>query len=142
MISVEELAWAAGLFDGEGSVGLYPANRSRGHHLVVTVANCHVPTLERFVEWFGGSIYRTNPHDSKRRPIYQWQLSGKEKMADFLYQIHPYSVTKRLQIWIAAEWLALRTRARRCCAPLTAEELQIDQKMAVLLKQAKKAETE
>jgi len=136
-----DLAWAAGLFDGEGTVGIYPSGKS-GHRLAVEIGNSHLVTLERFVELFGGRIYRIR---SKRpqRQMYQWSITERTKGTDFLYAIHPYSVTKRRQIWLAAEWVALRPRRRpNRYRPLTPEERQIDQTFGFLLREAKKAEIE
>lgn len=93
MISDE---YAAGFFDGEGSV--YAATRRhlgyRNPTLLVTIANTVVTPLEAFQARWGGSICKRFINDGRRRDQYQWVLAPR--MADpFLRAVHPHVIIKK-----------------------------------------------
>jgi hypothetical protein len=73
----EDLAWAAGLYDGEGSTGCYikkrPAGRVDSVQFRVTVGQHHDPeVLHRFVGAVGmGKVYGPYRHPSGERFAFQ-----------------------------------------------------------------------
>lgn len=99
------LAWAAGFFDGEGSVVVElsksPESLS-GYRtsLHANVTQTSVPCLEVFVKHFGGSIktYQfTSPNSIRWAVQYTWTVRN-EKAVSFLKAIRPFSIVKASQI--------------------------------------------
>ena len=73
-----ELAWAAGLFDGEGSTGAYLFNGGRQTYLRMQLRqNGHTQpvVLERFQRAVGGGLIH-GPHRSKTTPQWNWVANG------------------------------------------------------------------
>src|SRR5256885_8714165 len=70
----EELAWAAGFFDGEGWVGT--GLRSGRRYPRLAVAQKDRRALERFQAAVSvGHIHGPNPHGHKN-PLYQYETNG------------------------------------------------------------------
>ena len=92
-ITVAELAYFAGFFDGEGCVAAYKRK------YVVSLTNCDVRPLARARELWGGYISRqsatSRPHAI--RDLWRWQIYGQKSRA-FLEAIRPYTILKREQI--------------------------------------------
>ena len=92
-----EVSWAAGLFDGEGSVGAYTSGRN--HYLSssrkypkVTVSNTDKYLLDRFQNAVGiGKIYgpkvSKNPRWSAR---YDYRLDGYQQVMTLFTILGPY----------------------------------------------------
>lgn len=81
-----ELAWAAGFFDGEGSV-----SRNRNQPVLVVGQTGTTEHLERFIRAVGvGRVlgpYKGTGFSS--RPAYRWQVYG-EKARVVMTQLRPY----------------------------------------------------
>lgn len=93
MIEVE-LAWAAGLFEGEGSVRISkPAARNWGS-LNVDVPNTDEVLVRFFHERWGGSVSH-HPAVLRRRGYWRWRIAAKQA-ATFLAAIRPYVVSERV----------------------------------------------
>jgi hypothetical protein len=72
----EDLAWAAGLFDGEGNVGFY--NRV---HIMMNISQCDRWVLDRFQTIVGrGAIYGPYPRSVNRNwtPIHAYSVGKYE----------------------------------------------------------------
>lgn len=90
-----DLAWAAGFFDGEGSVGAYKSGRtfylSAGYkYPKVSVTNTDLELLEKFQRIVGlGKIYGPRKLEKAHwKPRYDYRLDGFEnvqKLFDLLY---------------------------------------------------------
>jgi hypothetical protein len=104
------VAWAAGLFDGEGSISIIlhrPAKKPPYHYLNVSVTNTCVPALEAIRSIFGyGCVSRRNRIEG-RRAVFTW-ATGAHAAEVFLRAILPYAVIKRPQIELALEYRSLR----------------------------------
>jgi len=74
VISVDELAYLAGFFEGEGSVTISPRMPFMPN-IKVSVGNTQLLPLERFHNIFGGVI-RPEKNRPNRRPFYVWVLNG------------------------------------------------------------------
>jgi len=91
-----ELAYAAGLFDGEGCVSINKVRQKQyvrdGYQLRCSISITHEPTSFWFQERFGGShklIARKNA-----RNYWQWVLVAR-KARTFLEAVEPYLVIKK-----------------------------------------------
>ena len=86
----ENLAWAAGFFDGEAYIGYII--RHRGRQLAVSIAQVERSPLDRFSKVVGkGKVYGPYSHRNKKhRDYYQSTCNGKdvitvvEKLCPFL----------------------------------------------------------
>jgi hypothetical protein len=92
-----ELAWAAGLFEGEGSVRISkPASRNLGS-LIVSVVNTDRQVLDFFQERWPGHMQPARGLDpTRQRPAWVW-LTAALKAATFLRAIEPFLRTDRVR---------------------------------------------
>ncbi len=101
----EEVAYAAGLIDGEGCISIY-CNRRNGldfHYVRLTVQLSYkgLPTLKRMQSAFGGSIAsRVEKRNSPPTPFYVWRL-GQQDACRLLYAMLPYMGIKRANALLA-----------------------------------------
>jgi hypothetical protein len=89
-----ELAYAAGLFDGEGSISLVRQKNNRSHSPQVAVASNDYEVLVWFQKRFGGSIVTKQPRKSTHSVSYDWRLTDRRALT-FLQLIRPYLVIQR-----------------------------------------------
>ena len=121
MAKPEELAWAAGLFDGEGSIGLYYQKAGEQSGKVRMRWTCYLivcmldgDCVKRFYEIVGeGSVTRrkrnTSFHSGR---MWEWKASCLQ--ADrVLEQILPYLVSKRNQAEMFKEFRGLPRSTRK-----------------------------
>lgn len=98
--------WAAGIFEGEGTVTIAVRNQDETFRLVCMVVNTDeqiiVPLHDR---WGGWKQYRELP--GNRRPAWTWTVTGP-RAEQFVRDIHPFIRTDRVR---AKFVLALRFRA-------------------------------
>jgi hypothetical protein len=104
MSEIEQAAWAAGFFDGEGTIGLVGRPGQPGAAMSIQQASsCGVPeTLERFREIVrAGSI--TGPRmvasPWSRLPQYRWQVGRFVEIERVVAMLYPYGdIVKREQM--------------------------------------------
>jgi hypothetical protein len=74
----EELAWAAGLFEGEGYIGNYSQGGYLGRKARVT--NTDLEVLQKFQLAIGfGQIYGPRKQTAtERKPIWSWEVGRQE----------------------------------------------------------------
>ena len=89
-----ELAYAAGLFDGEGSISLVRQKNNRSHSPQVAVASNDCEVLLWLQKRFGGSIVTKQPRKSTHSVSYDWRLTDRRALA-FLQMVRPYLVIQR-----------------------------------------------
>jgi len=99
----EELAWAAGFFDGEGSFCvLIPNRKTMRPMLHATIHQTNKITLERFQTACGGLGRITGPYTKARawnsKPYWVWQTSKFEHAQQVVLCLWPWlSSPKRTQ---------------------------------------------
>jgi hypothetical protein len=115
-IAATDAAWLAGLFDGEGSVGLsfrrYKGKTGKGAWTIrLNICNTHGPTIQRVrdIVGFGDGQIRVPADRPHKRPVFAW-VAESLAAETFLKLMEPYSVTKAEQI---ASALAARDLWRR-----------------------------
>lgn len=101
-----ELAWAAGFFDGEGTVSLIRWKKSpRGkEYLTVSIGQSYVTEeLERFGRAVGfpqtkvsGPFRGTS---GNRGPVYKWQASGKRAHC-VMQRLLPYLCSRKREKYL------------------------------------------
>lgn len=100
----EQIGWAAGLFDGEGSVCI---DRGGVGKVIVSVTNSYRPALKLFKDWFDGYITTDS-----RKPVFRWWQYSKGA-ALFLLKIRPYLQIKKKQAEAAIDYHMLSRDGRR-----------------------------
>lgn len=105
-----ELAWAAGLFEGEGTIRINSATKRNLGHLAVSVVN----TDRQIVDWFQarwpGSVKAATGLRPRQRPAWVWVIAARQA-AVFLEAITPYLVRDavRAKVAIALEFQGQKT---------------------------------
>lgn len=109
-----DLAWAAGIIDGEGHIRLTlckPGINRRatpGYQLCLAVRMTCEATIRRLYLIFGsGTVIPVRPRNpQKHKPTFQWRVSD-QGAADVLIAISPYMTTKLSQAEIGIEFRRL-----------------------------------
>lgn len=109
-----EIAWLAGLFEGEGSI-VFSHGKLR-KSVTITISNTILPLLEKVLEVVGtGAIqnmtrYKVNP---KHSPAWLWRCHG-ENARILLERMMPWFIVKKQRAEIAlgirplSEWVSLK----------------------------------
>lgn len=101
MLSREEAAWLAGLFDGEGCIS-QPRKEHRAS-LRLTITNTHYGLLERILEVAGvGKIIDHKAPTDRHSQTWNWQCYS-DNARDLLRQMLPWLIVKREKALIAIE---------------------------------------
>ena len=106
-ISVEDVIWTAGFFDGEGMVAISRLLGNGTFRLLVEIVQVQSPPVQPVFSMlleFGGSIYSV-PLSPGRQPKWRWQIGGRDA-ALFLRTIRPYLKFKREEVDIALEFFS------------------------------------
>ena len=99
------VAWTAGFFDGEGSVGIF-RQRSRDRAMTLRIRagqNTREP-LERFVMLWGGSIWHRKANE-RQTEFYVWVKFSRPAF-EALEEMEPYLVVKRPHVQIARDFMS------------------------------------
>lgn len=110
-----ELAYLAGIVDGEGYIGIKttPARGDRvttGFHARIQVRMTDEPAIA-LLSQLGGSYYRENPHAERGKPLYCWQVS--DRLAEqALTALLPYLRVKKQQAETVLELRRLQATGR------------------------------
>lgn len=107
-----QLAWAAGLVDGEGciTIAYHPPCAKHGtinpqHILILKVAMGHQPTLERLRSIFNvGTVHKVPT--KKHNPAWSW-LVQSTRAYEIIKLLRPYLVTKAAEADIALKFMEL-----------------------------------
>ena len=92
--------WAAGFFDGEGSVTIIKS----AYGLQISVTNNYKTIIEEFARRFDGSIATTSRANRKNK-TYQFFFSFKAAR-EFLTQVLPYLRVKRADAELALDYIS------------------------------------
>lgn len=105
----EDLAWAAGFFDGEGSTGCnwqknHP-NGNRYRYLRMQVDQVEPTTLQRLQSILGGKLTGPySPRNINHSPHWHWVITSFEEVQFTVCRLWPWlSKPKRNQIKIAVK---------------------------------------
>lgn len=103
--TLEDKVYAAGFFDGEGSVTITRQEAKYGplHHLVVTASQKHLKVIEWFRNIWEGYICIRRPGDVQ---LYDWRITTNGA-ARFLADIAPYTKIKSNQAALGLEFTEL-----------------------------------
>ena len=94
------IAWAAGLFEGEGTIGKGSRTDKRrpGQQLptyAIRVGMTDRDVIQRLQDNFGGQIYEAPDKRGNRKLMYRWYLSKKAEVKKLLQLMLPYFGLRR-----------------------------------------------
>ena len=141
-MTITELAWAAGIIDGEGCILVRRTKRPGGGSpiftLIVSVNMTHRPTVARLAEIFHcGGCWANPPRGARRRPMYLWTICTKNARA-ILRRIRPYLVTKAHQADLAEAFSALPVWRGRPRGGIPAALVRERERLYALMRAAKR----
>jgi hypothetical protein len=92
----ENVAWAAGLFEGEGSI----ICATKSHGVQLSLGSTDRDVIDRFVRMTGGKIYGPYRPNGKRTPanrkdIFQWKIQDTLRAQVLLREFWPYLGERR-----------------------------------------------
>jgi hypothetical protein len=98
-VSASDLAYCAGIVDGEGCIGIYQnrkadSGRSITYSAVVVVAMTRPEAIEFLAATFGGALRQDRRKTKTGKPVYRWVLHIKEAVA-LLEIICPFLKVKK-----------------------------------------------
>ena len=105
MATKTELAWAAGVVDGEGCILIYQAHTNTGEAWVIRliVSNTDKKMILRLQKIFGiGNLTFTGRRKAGYKDIWRYEVAAK-KAEIVLRLLKPYLVTKQTEARIAVE---------------------------------------
>lgn len=96
-ISPTELAWAAGHFEGEGTISISAERRNGYARPLASLASTDRQVIELFSGWWPTSIAGKRPRfpTANARAVYRWEINSALKVRAFIDQIQPYLLTER-----------------------------------------------
>lgn len=90
------LSWAAGIFEGEGTITIAVRNQDRTFRLVCIMSNTDRQMISIFHTWFDGWVQPAYGERPGRKPAWSWTVSGPAAVK-FLEQVSPYFRTLRVR---------------------------------------------
>lgn len=96
-INREELAWAAGLFEGEGcfSVSTNKGDRKPKYSPSATVVSTDEDVLQRFALVIGFGTISSRPLLPKHKPIFAWHVQNFEHFQALVALLWPWLHNRR-----------------------------------------------
>lgn len=91
-----ELAWAAGLFEGEGSIRINKPTRRNLGALIASVTNTDRDVVDFFQARWPGYMKPARGLRPDQRPAWVWVIAARQAMA-FLMAIEPYIVRRAVR---------------------------------------------
>jgi hypothetical protein len=138
-----ELAWAAGMFEGEGSVRInVPTKRNLGS-LLVDMVNTDAEVVAFFDERWPGYLRQVAFEGGHRRDYWRWRCAALVA-ARFLTDVLPYLRTDRVRekALLGLEFQDQKTAARSNRTPeYAARQRSYYERMAVLNQRGRQEET-
>lgn len=96
-----EMAYIAGLMDGDGSFSITKANVKNKiqYRPLIQLGSKYKSTIELLKTMIGGNFTFTDDHINKhgkaKKAFYNWRLSGADRCINFLSKITPYLTNKK-----------------------------------------------
>lgn len=102
-ISPADLAWAAGHFEGEGTISISSESRNGYARPLASLASTDRAVIDLFCGWWPTSIAGKNPRvpTPNARAVYRWEINSAIKVRAFIDQIAPHLRTERCRLKFA-----------------------------------------
>lgn len=132
-----ELAWLAGIVDGEGSIMLvFDIGKYKPRFQIVNTNQLIIETSKKILN--NNGVYKVltrlkNPTRLTEKPCYELVVSNQADLTISLKLIQEYLVGKREQCRLLKEFLSLRSsKMDPSRSPYTSREVQIFEELAKL----------
>ena len=116
MVSETDIAYLAGLVDGEGYIGIKRTSHknrvSPAYHARIQVRMVDEPAIAFLADTLGGTYHYERPHAARGRPLYCFQASDA-KAEYILRSLRPYLRVKARNADTALEFRALQSESRK-----------------------------
>ena len=112
-----ELAYTAGIVDGEGCLGIYLANNGENYkptyYAIVTVVNTDKCLLQWLEKSYGGRVFQVRHKEEGKnwKPIWRWEIRTSEAL-QFLTAIYPFLFIKKAQADVLISFLEMEGGGR------------------------------
>lgn len=103
----DDIAWAAGLFDGEGSIGTQQSDPRYRQRVVLRLVMTSRDGVERFHRIFPFSPIKTAPARWHRLPCYVWSCTHIGYVGYVLLMLQSHLTVKRKEAWLAIGYLGI-----------------------------------
>lgn len=96
-ISPADLSWAAGHFEGEGTISISAVRRGGYARPLASLASTDLQVIELFSTWWPTSCAGKKPRfpTTNARAVYRWEINSAFKVRAFIDQLGPYLRTER-----------------------------------------------
>jgi hypothetical protein len=92
----EQVAWAAGLFEGEGCWSYYQREFGAKVQPQVRLGTTDLDVVERFAAIVGcGAIGQVKPGTGGHKPVYEWRIYEAEKVREVIALFLPHMGERR-----------------------------------------------
>ena len=102
-LTVSELAYTAGIVDGEGSIGIRKRRNNRGvvyHVVTLEVSNTDPALIVWLHKRYGGTVNQHRQQMANSKVLFRWIVSAV-KAGSILQVLLPYLVIKKAQAEVA-----------------------------------------
>lgn len=130
MISDE---YAAGFFDGEGTVGVYTSGARKTGYMSVRIIQKYPEVLKQFKGRYGGSLSQGS------RGYWTWKLHGGLAVR-FLMHIIPFLIEKKRQAELSVEYQVMMNELPHRTSRISAEDVAKRNTIADQLKKMKRSD--
>lgn len=113
-----EIAYIAGLFDGEGSVGIYRSTNGKSdkiyYSVKLSIVGTHKPMIEAVYNYFNIGLFTTQKRQAVQKtpsgPVlgkqgWRWSVTDRNGVKHVLESIRPFLIEKADQVDIALKYL-------------------------------------
>jgi hypothetical protein len=102
--SASDLAYLAGIIDGEGTIGIYRGGAPYSYHLALVVTNTHRPMLEWVHARIGGSLVRATRQTLRHKQGWQVVLV-QARAASVIRLCRPFLIVKAPQADLGMQFI-------------------------------------
>lgn len=116
MWSEKEIAWMAGLFEGEGCVTINPHYRNSNPYVRVSLGMTDADVVEKFHRILGlGAVDYNKCRPNRTKPMIYWRLGKREEIRVFLEVIAPeMGIRRSAKIEEAIDIIIEQTKPINC----------------------------
>lgn len=125
------LAYAAGLFDGEGSVGVYIKSNGSIDTAQLTMGMVDPKPVLFMQALFGGGVIKLDKSSRGYRTAWQWSIHSDNALNAAKLML-PYSITKASELRLFVRFMSLRVKKGK-----SVEHMQERQMIADTIKHMK-----
>ena len=98
----EQIIFLAGVFDGEGSFGVWSQGKKKKRNLQIKVETTDSDMVARFHAMYGGLFFVLNKRKEHWKHTFRWKLTG-EKAWQAISEMIPYMCKRRKEKFLEIE---------------------------------------